>query len=68
MAELVAVIASTIPLWAPQRQRLPLMRSRSSSRLSAMSEAARSSVTWLGTPRASSAAMAIAEQSCPGVQ
>ena len=44
------------------------MRSRSSSWVSAMSCAARSAVTTLGTPRASSSAMPIAEQSWPGVQ
>ena len=44
------------------------MRSRSSSWLSTMSLAARSAVTWLGTPRANSRAMPTAEQICPGVQ
>ena len=57
-----------MPLCAPQRHRLPLIRSRSSSWLSAIVSADRSAVTWLGTPRRTSSAMPTAEQICPGVQ
>ena len=41
----IASMASTIPLCAPQRQRLPLMRSRISARVATGGPAARSWVT-----------------------
>src|SRR5262249_41800787 len=64
----VAPIAAMMPLYAPQRHRLPLIRSRISSWVSAKLSAARSLDTWLGTPARASATIATAEQIWPGVQ
>src|SRR5579884_4269908 len=57
--------AATMFTYAPQRQRLPLMRSRISS---SVSSTAPSGVTALGRPAATSSRRATAEQIWPGVQ
>ena len=62
-----SVIASTIFEYAPQRQILPLMRSRNSSGVTS-GFAFRSALTWLGMPRRISPSAATAEQIWPGVQ
>src|SRR5204863_4147827 len=62
-----SLIASTMFEYAPQRQMLPLMRSRSSSTV-ACGAAVRSALAWLGTPALISPSTATAEQICPGVQ
>ena len=53
--------------YAPQRQMLPLMRSRSSA-LVTCGVAVRSALTWLGMPALISSSTATAEQIWPGVQ
>ena len=53
--------------YAPQRQMLPLMRSRSSA-LESSGRPVRLAVTWLGIPALISPSIATAEQICPGVQ
>src|SRR5688572_14515655 len=62
-----SVIASTMFEYAPQRQILPLMRSRSSAPVK-RGAAVRFSLAWLGTPALISSSTATAEQICPGVQ
>lgn len=47
---------------------LPLIRSRISSSLREIRDAATSAVTWLGHPASTSASMPTAEQIWPGVQ
>src|SRR5581483_9302976 len=60
-------IAATIFGYAPQRQMLPLMRSRISVSVSSGLPRV-SHVTALGAPRRNSSSIAVPEQSCPGVQ
>src|SRR4051794_35305500 len=62
--------AATIPTYAPQRHRLPLMRSRISSSVNSgrPMSCAMSGVTVLGAPVFHSSSRATAEQICPGVQ
>src|SRR5262245_33511951 len=55
-------IASTMPTYAPQRHRLPLMRSLISASENSMSVAARFSVTALGLPCLYSSTVPMAEQ------
>src|SRR4051812_22558999 len=60
-------IASAMLEYAPQRQMLPLIRSRSSGPVSC-DGAIKSRVAWLGMPALISPSIATAEQICPGVQ
>src|SRR5882762_7497866 len=62
-----SLMASTMLEYAPQRQMLPLMRSRISSGVGC-GRAVRSVLTRLGMPALISPSTATAEQICPGVQ
>src|SRR5207244_3338348 len=62
-----SLIASMMFEYAPQRQMLPLMRSRSSAAVTC-GAAVRSALTWLGMPALISPSTATAEQIWPGVQ
>ena len=55
-------IAATMPLYAPHRHRLPLIRSRISAGVNSPPVAARCSVAALGAPSLCSASIPIAEQ------
>src|SRR5690606_24339603 len=61
-------IAATMLGKAPQRQMLPLIRSRISASVSSMSVVATSGVAWLGTFLFASSSIATAEQIWPDVQ
>jgi hypothetical protein len=54
-------------LYAPQRQMLPLMRSRNST-VARLRLAVRSALAWLGMPGLHFLQHPTAEQICPGVQ
>src|SRR6202043_2378604 len=56
----VACIAATIPLYAPQRHRFPLILSRTSSCVRLIASTHRSSVSALGMPRSTSPTIPIA--------